>query len=154
MRENVQKPLNNTEDCRVVEIDALEKCFAEPFYGNLKSYEHRVTLCRGFRNWLLKVKEFGLPLEVWVDGDFITTAALPKYVDVACVLHYFKKSLCDDNWNSFNFFTQKRNVFIQKEYHCSVELPILNFDYIKRYTDSLFGKFQRCAYDGVFKIIL
>lgn len=154
MRGNIQKSLNSTGTCCVIEIDDLEKHFIYPFRDDYQSYRHRAVLCKGFRKWLVKVKSFGLPLEIWINGSFVTEEALPKHVDVVCVLHYFKKALYGDVWNDFDFFTQKHNGFIQKEYHCSVELPILNYEHIKYYSDLWFGRFQRCAGDGVFKIIL
>jgi len=153
MQGDMRKSLNTTGECRVITIDDLEEHFVEPF-TDPESRQRRSELCAGFRTWLIKVKDFGVPLDIWINGHFATFEALPKHVDVVCVMHYFKKPLYGKDWSEFSFFIQKRNGQIQKEYNCSVELAVLNFDHIKNYPDSLFGNFQHYANDGIFKIIL
>jgi len=133
----------------VITIDDLEKYFADPFSSDPLSHKHRVALCARFKNWLLKLKSFEIPLEIWINGSFATDDAMPDTVNAVCVVNYYKKPLFGKASNEFNFLTQKRNAYIQKEYSCSIELPILNSKHIKIYNDKFLGDFQHYTNDGI-----
>lgn len=148
MQGNTQESLNSTGECRVITIDELEQCFVEPF-ENPESRKKRSELCDGFREWLLEVKRFEVPIDIWINGLFATYEAMPDYVNMICIEHYNEKHLYGKDYINFDFFTRENNVYIRQKYKCSIELPLLNYNLLKDYDEYFFGEFQHYKHGGV-----
>jgi len=64
-----------------ITLDKLEEIFVDPFPEN----ERRAYLTRRFRDYLTKVSEFGLKVEIWVDGSYSTYKPQPGDMDILII---------------------------------------------------------------------
>jgi hypothetical protein len=148
MQGNARKSLNNTGKSCIITIDDLEKYFVEPF-TDPQSRQRRSELCAGFRMWLMEVRNCGLCLDVWVDGQFATYEAMPEYVGVACVIRSYQKEINEDRLSKFRSLVQKNSEWwLRKQYCCSVELNLISYGIIEKYGDWWFGGFDCYNNDG------
>lgn len=66
-----------------ISIDKLEEIFVHPFQEN----ERRAYLVMRFRNYLDKLRELGLAVEVWLDGSFSTLKPIPNDMDILIIFN-------------------------------------------------------------------
>lgn len=64
-----------------ISLDNLEKIFVEPFHEN----EKRADLTRRFRDYVCKLSELDLNVEIWVHGSYSTHKQEPNDIDVLIV---------------------------------------------------------------------
>jgi hypothetical protein len=159
MQENTQKPLNGTGKSCLITVDDLESYFVEPF-TDPESRQWRLTLCAGFRAWLTEIKNYGVCLDVWVNGQFITYAAKPEYVDVACVIRSYPDVSKQKGLSKFDCVIKNSDGgwAVRNQYRCSIKLKLLHFSTINKYDDIWFEGFEHYKSagkrSGVFTISL
>jgi hypothetical protein len=72
-------PLLTGGFCDIAESD-FERLFVMPFNSTT-----REGLCAKFREWLGAIKAIPVPLEIWIDGSFVTYKPNPRDIDILCI---------------------------------------------------------------------
>lgn len=130
--------------------DDIERVFVDPFTVGC---HRRKELCGKFKEWLKAVKDIGIPLEVWIDGSFVTYKLEPVDIDILCIMNADKiRSLEPTVRNRLGELLRKSTVKLK--YGCHV-FPVLDDDLsIYNYWVNHFGHSRSGAPKGIVRIFL
>jgi len=140
-------PLLTGGFCDIAESD-FERLFVTPFNSTT-----RKELCAKFREWLQAVKAIPIPLEIWIDGSFVTYKPDPSDVDLVCVYNKDEADALDlDHAERFDRLLWLGPM--KEQYGCHV-IPIPGDDlYLKNIWLNMFGHDRGGMPKGMFKIFV
>jgi len=98
----------------------------------------------------MEVGNHGVRLDVWVDGQFATIEAMPKCVEVACVIRSYQGMVNQEDLSNFHFLIEKDKGgwLVENQYRCSIKLKLMHYDVIEKYNDRWFEEFDYYNNDG------
>ena len=60
----------------------IDQYFLDPFQGGVVDTSRRLYLVRKLTAYLSELKKYGIHIEVWVDGSFVTNKPDPEDIDM------------------------------------------------------------------------